>query len=112
MVQVRQSILYTPVRSIIPELILGSYLSVQARKPCSISYLLAVRTFNFHNGYSNQHLLQHGLQLLHNALLYERISQPSISQIIVSQSTRLYQTILFGHFPYFIYSLVPVISNY
>ena len=28
-----------PVRSIIPSLKLGDYLSVQAHKPCSISYL-------------------------------------------------------------------------
>ena len=29
----------TPVRSIIPSLKLGDYLSVQAHKPCSISHL-------------------------------------------------------------------------
>ena len=31
-----------PVRSIIPSLKLGDYLSVQAHKPCSISHLFAV----------------------------------------------------------------------
>ena len=30
---------YAPVRSIIPSLKLGDYLSVQAHKPCSISHL-------------------------------------------------------------------------
>ena len=30
-----------PVRSIIPSLKLGDYLSVQSHKPCSISHLLA-----------------------------------------------------------------------
>ena len=31
---------YAPVRSIIPSLKLGDYLSVQAHKPCSISHLM------------------------------------------------------------------------
>ena len=33
-----------PVRSIIPSLKLGDYLSVQAHKPCSISHLIHVQT--------------------------------------------------------------------
>ena len=32
-----------PVRSIIPSLKLGDYLSVQAHKPCSISHIKATR---------------------------------------------------------------------
>ena len=32
-----------PVRSIIPSLKLGGYLSVQAHKPCSISHLLMLK---------------------------------------------------------------------
>ena len=35
------SMVYAPVRTIIPSLKLGDNLSVQAHKPCSISYLLA-----------------------------------------------------------------------
>ena len=38
MVQVRLSMVCAPVRSIIPSLKLGDYLSVQAHKPCSISH--------------------------------------------------------------------------
>ena len=33
---------YAPVRSIIPSLKLGDYLSVQAHKPCSISHLYCI----------------------------------------------------------------------
>ena len=36
-----------PVRSIIPSLKLGDYLSVQAHKPCSISYLLLKLNIEF-----------------------------------------------------------------
>ena len=36
-----------PVRSIIPSLELGDYLSVQAHKPCSISHLLYAKTVWF-----------------------------------------------------------------
>ena len=39
-VQARQSMVCAPVRSIIPSLKLGDYLSVQAHNPCSISHLL------------------------------------------------------------------------
>ena len=34
-----------PVRSIIPSLKLGDYLSVQAHKPCSISHILCLPSF-------------------------------------------------------------------
>ena len=45
-----------PVRSIIPSLKLGDYLSVQAHKPCSISHLealsqLAYNLFKFIDGF-------------------------------------------------------------
>ena len=50
-VQVRQSIVCAPVRSIIPELKLGDYLSVQAHKPCSISHL-NLHYKNIHRFYS------------------------------------------------------------
>ena len=36
-----------PVRSIIPSLKLGNYLSVQAHKPCSISHIYIVRAYLF-----------------------------------------------------------------
>ena len=38
-----------PVRSIIPSLKLGDYLSVQAHKPCSISHLAACLKSNLQN---------------------------------------------------------------
>ena len=38
-----------PVRSIIPSLKLGDYLSVQAHKPCSISHLKIAYQANYEN---------------------------------------------------------------
>ena len=35
---------YAPVRSTIPSLKLGDYLSVQAHKPCSVSHFFALST--------------------------------------------------------------------
>ena len=46
-----------PVRSIIPSLKLGDYLSIQAHKPCSISHLYSILSHNLAATSPFQHIL-------------------------------------------------------
>ena len=47
-----------PVRSIIPSLKLGDYLSVQAHNPCSISHLINLRVTDFRVSFAFEYIIE------------------------------------------------------